>query len=265
MEFLGRLLLTQGQTELVTRALRSIAPKLAAAHSPEAMSDFRPWTKYKGIALARHPSGAYTYSTEHVALDADGSPFAYHPDNSGRDDLGYASWPSGSEDWRLILVPDPIDPSRPYVQPSGPAKGYFLSMTSLRSSQGRPTDAGTYVNSESIPYLVFPGDFLRIADVGSFGDLAMARNLANGRTSWAIVADQAPASHPLGEISLRLAENLGGSNPNPRNGDGIAPGVVQYMVFPNSRLDPPWPQNKKSLEATAHRLFLAVGGWPKSR
>lgn len=227
------------------------------------MIGFRPWTSYYGIELARHPSGAYSYSTEHVALDADGSPFAYHPENRGRDDLCFASWPSGSEDWRSILVADPTDPERPYVQPSGPAKGYFLSMTSLRSLQSSPTDAGTYVNSETIPYLVFPGDFLKIEGVGGFGDIVMARNLANGLTSWAIVADQAPASHPLGEISLRLAENLGGANPNPRNGDGIAPGMVQYMIFPNSRLNPPWPQSPEVLEATARRLFEAVGGWPE--
>jgi hypothetical protein len=226
------------------------------------MSDFAPWTEYRGLPLVRHVSGAYAYATDHVAIDADGSPFAYHPDDIGRDDLGFASWPSGNEDWRSILVADPAHPDQPYVQSSGPAQGYFLSMTTLHCMDGSSTDPSTYVDSEAIPYLVFPGDFLRIEGVGGFGDLAMARNLFNARESWAIVADQAPASHPLGEISIRLAENLGGTNVNPRNGEGIAAGPIQYVVFPNSRMDPPWPQTAEALGTAAHRLFEALGGWP---
>lgn len=225
------------------------------------MAGFLPWVRYRGVQLLRHWSGAYAYITDHVALDADGSPFAYHPDNIGRDDLRFASWPSGGEDWRNILVADPTQPDRPYVQKDGPAKGHFVSMTSLRSEAGRATDPRSYVDSETIPYLVFPGAFLEIAGVGGFGDLAMARNLANGRSSWAIVADQAPHDHPLGEISLCLAEKLGGVNPNPRNGDGIAEGAIEYLVFPGSRLDPPWPQAPSVLQVAARRL-LATTGWP---
>lgn len=226
------------------------------------MSSFAPWTEYRGLPLVRHASGAYAYTTDHVALDADGSLFAYHPCNTGRDDLCFASWPSGDEDWRWILVADPAHPERPYVQPSGPAQGYFLSMTSLRSLDGRSTDPASYVDSEAIPYLVFPGDFLTIEGVGGFGDLAMVRSLSSPRESWAIVADQAPASHPLGEISIRLAENLGGVNVNPRSGEGIAAGPVQYVVFPDSRLDPPWPQSAEALGTAAYRLLEAIGGWP---
>jgi hypothetical protein len=226
------------------------------------MSTFAPWTRYRGVALARHVSGCYVYTTDYVALDADGSLFSYHPDNIGRDDLSFASWPSGSEDWRSILVADPADPKRPYVQCEGPAKGYFLSMTTLRCSRSSPIDPRSYVDSEVIPYLVFPADFLKIEGVGAFGDLAMARNLSNGLMSWAVVADQGPAWHPLGEISLRLAANLGGVNVNPRNGEGIAPGLIEYMIFPNSRLDPPWPQTAEKLETTAFRLFAEIDGWP---
>lgn len=226
------------------------------------MAGFVSWTEYCGVALSRHSSGAYLYATDHVALDADGSLFAYHPDNIGRDDLGFASWPSGSEDWRWILVADPDDPSRPYVQREGPAKGYFLSMTTLRCSSSSALDPACYVDSEKIPYIVFPAGFLAIEGVGDFGDLAMARNLANGLVSWAIVADQGPSTHPLGEISLALAENLGGVNVNPRNGEGIAPGTVQYMIFPGSRLVPPWPQSAERLEQAARALLAATGGWP---
>lgn len=227
------------------------------------MSAFKPWTEYLGVPLARHPSGAYTYLIHDILLDADGSPYAYHPDNIGRDDLRFASWPNGNEDWRQILVSDPLDPDQPYVQEDGPAKGYFLSMTTLRSQTGAGTDPDTYVDSEAFPYLVFPADFLKIEGVGGFGDVAMTRHLGTSKISWAVVADQGPAANPLGEISLRLAEDLGGMRVNPRDGNGIAPGPVQFVLFPNSRLEPPWPQTAKRLERTARRLLREVGGWPE--
>ncbi|MEO5640467.1 MAG: glycoside hydrolase family 75 protein [Sphingomicrobium sp.] len=222
---------------------------------------FDGWTHYCGVALWRHASGAYRYTTDHLALDADGSLFAYHPDNLGRDDLRFASWPSGAEDWRWILVADADEPSRPWVQREGPAKGYFLSMTTLRDPHGAATDPATYVDSEAIPYLVFPANFLKIDGVGGFGDVAMARNLRSGEESWAVVADQGPAPHPLGEVSLRLAEALGGRDLNPRNGDGIAPGPYEYLIFPNSRLDPPWPRSATTLRRQAEARFAAIGGW----
>lgn len=225
---------------------------------------FDPWTAYNNVPLLRDAgSGAYTYTTDQMALDADGSLFAYHPDNTGRDDLGFASWPSGNEDWRWILVADPTDPTRPWVQPDGPAKGYFLSMTTLCDPHGAPTDPATYVDAEAVPYLVFPANFLKIEGVGGFGDLAMARNLDSGEQSWAIVADQGPAPHPLGEVSIAMCEALGGIDPNPRNGEGIPPGPYQYMIFPGSRLSPSWPQSSGWLEARAHALFDKVGGWPE--
>ena len=179
------------------------------------MDDFAPWKDYLGVALLRCASGAYAYITDETALDADGSPFAYHPDNSGRDDLRFASWPSGDEDWRSILVSDPVDPTRPFVQTEGPAKGYFLSMTTLRSLLGSPTDPLTYVDSEVIPYIVFPANFLKIEGVGGFGDLAVARNLSNGRTSWAIVADQGPAGHPSREPGQSMGSLPANGLPDP--------------------------------------------------
>ena len=59
-------------------------------------------------------TGAYSYKTGHVELDADGCPRAYHPDDTGLDFLANAGFPHGS--WRSVLVVDPEDPSRPFVQ-----------------------------------------------------------------------------------------------------------------------------------------------------
>ena len=95
---------------------------------------FDPWTAYNNVPLLRDAgSGAYTYTTDQMALDADGSLFAYHPDNTGRDDLGFASWPSGNEDWRWILVADPAAPTRPWIQPQA-GGGYEMNYSVRRKS-----------------------------------------------------------------------------------------------------------------------------------
>jgi hypothetical protein len=60
----------------------------------------------------------------------------------------------------------------------------------------------------------------------------------NGQESAAIVADVGPRNDPLGEVSIRLAENLGGHNVNPRNGAGMPTGRFAYVVFPRSKATP---------------------------
>lgn len=218
---------------------------------------FTHWTSYEGDDLYRHSSGAYSYITSHMALDADGSPRAYHPDgHSGLDALANAGYPN--KGWRSVLAVDPADPSRPYVQPSG----FFVSKTSLRDKTSAETDPATYVDAETIPYLVFPGNFYAMTGTGAYGDLAMARNLRTGAETYAVVADGGPSKAPLGEVSLALATALGGNNPNPRNGAGMPQGPFQYLVFPRSRPDPAWPQTAADMERTARSLLAGVGGWP---
>jgi hypothetical protein len=83
--------------------------------------------------------------------------------------------------------------------------------------------------------------------------------------SAAIVADGGPTDAPLGEISLSLAEALGGHNPNPRNGAGASVGLFQYVVFPRSRQRPPWRRTVADIAAQVQALLDAIGGWPALR
>ena len=49
-----------------------------------AACDLEHWRTYKGVRLLKHPDiSAYAYKTSHVAIDADGSPDAYHPKETG--------------------------------------------------------------------------------------------------------------------------------------------------------------------------------------
>jgi hypothetical protein len=220
------------------------------------------WLTYEGVDVFRVGRSAYTYKTSHVALDADGSPRAYNPGDTGLDANANAGYPN--KGWRSVLVADPHDPGRPYVQQSGPTRGYFVSKTSLHdpSPHVQATDPVKYVDSESFPYIVFPGGFYAIKGTGGWGDVVMARALATGAESAAIIADGGPTKAPLGEMSLRLAASLGGHNPNPRTGAGAPRGAFQYVVFPGSRRDPPWPRSLEDIQQQASALLQTIQGWP---
>jgi hypothetical protein len=218
------------------------------------------WMTYKSVDLFR-PVGstAYTYKTTRMALDADGAPKAYHPDNvSGLDDPANAGFPHGG--WKDVLVADPANPGRPFVQPNGPTAGFFVSMTALQGA-GDATDPKKYVDAGQIPYLVFPGNFHKLKGTGTTGDFVMAKNLNNGRVISGLVADIGGADHDLGEVSLAMATGLGGNNPNPRNGKGMPPGPYRYVVFPSSHKAPKWPLTAAQVDQAAQALLAAAGGW----
>lgn len=221
------------------------------------------WIDYEGVAV-RHigDHGAYIYRTSHVALDADGSPRAYHPNNEGIDDNRNAGYPN--KGWKSVLVVDPNDPSEPHVQRDGaPFPGYFVSKTSLRSHTTADIDPAAYVNSEAIPYIVFPGAFYAIKGTGRYGDLAMVRAIGTNHETCAIVADGGPTKAPLGEMSLALATALGGDqHPNPRNGRGAPRGTFEYIIFPGSAAQPAWPRTLADIDARARALLADLGGWP---
>ncbi|MBL8552983.1 MAG: hypothetical protein JNL41_01805 [Phenylobacterium sp.] len=215
---------------------------------------------YRGVALKRFSgSAAYAYSTSRIAIDADGAPNAYHPQDRGIDALANAGYPNGG--WRSIIVPDPANPSRGYVQPSGPFAGYFVSMTTVQDTGKARTDPARYVDSTKVPYIVFPGAFYRMKGTGHRGVLGMARNLATGQTSPMIFADGGATNHELGEVSIKLAENLGGANVNPRTGRGAPRGPFAYVIFPGSETSPPWPRSDADLRDRAEAELARIGGW----
>ena len=93
------------------------------------------------------------------------------------------------------------------------------------------TDPDRYVDASTIPYLVFPSTFHQIQGTGRMGDFGYAINLTTGDPTGFIVADVGPANHSLGEISIAMANELGGHEANPRNGSGAPSGPFAYVVF----------------------------------
>jgi hypothetical protein len=237
---------------------------------PPATCQFGAWQTYNGVSLRRHLSGAYIYKTANKNIDADGAPNAYHPADVGKpcsasagllglDCPANAGYPNGGF-WRDVLVVDPNDSSKPYVQPSGAYAGFFIAKTSLQDTARAPTDIARYVNSSTIPYVVFPGNFYSLSGTGRMGDLGFAINLSNNKKTHYVAADVGPSSAPLGEMSIAMQVALGGVNPNPINGAGAPSGTILYVGFPNSTATYSWPMTNAQMSANIQQLLSNVGG-----
>ena len=152
--------------------------------------------EYRGAKILRFPnSQAYFYAITRMAIDADGAPNAYHPQDKGIDALANAGFPRGN--WKAILVADPAKPDQPFVQTEGKFAGFFVSQTTLQDRSLAVTDIRRYVDSTRVPYIVFPGGFFALKGTGDFGDVGVAMNLDNGKESPFIVADAGPRDAPL--------------------------------------------------------------------
>ena len=246
-----------------SRSLPGSAPRAAVSEirSEAVKHPSAAWLDYLGTSLYRVDDGkAYCYVTKSMTVDADGAPNAYHPDDKGIDALGNAGYPR-KKWWKDVLVADAADPSRAFVQPKGEYAGFFVSKTALQDGAKAVTDPARYVDARNIPYLVFPGSFYALKGTGEYGDIGIAINLDTHESSAFIVADQGPSEARLGEVSICLAERLGGKNVNPRTGSGLPKGRVLYVVFPHSKAEPAWPLSDAAIKEKAAGLLESIGGW----
>lgn len=182
-----------------------------------------------------------------LSVDADGSPRAYHPRNTGLDALGNAGRPGNW--WGLATN----GRGQPYVQgPNDPAPGYYVSTTALADGRYPASDSRRYVNSETVPFIAIPPQ-LKSQGV-QLGDLVAVRNERTGKTVFAVVADIGPRDH-LGEGSIKLAQELGIDADARRGGAGSG---VSYVAFPGTRQA--FPLTHESIQAAGRRAYDAWGG-----
>ncbi|WP_447759601.1 hypothetical protein [Pseudomonas moraviensis] len=239
--------------------------------SAAGICSFEEWSEHRGVKLLKEEGGsAYVFSAANIKVDADGAPNAYHPADiglncitgsgfKGLDCPANGGYPN-SNWWRSAIVPDPQDPKKAYVQPTGNFKGYFVSRTSLQDRSKSDFNTAKYVDSTSIPFLVFPGSFYSKSGTGHLGDLGYAVNVESGKGSAFIVAEIGPSDAHLGEMSIFLGRALGGTDPNPRTGTGVPKGRIAYIVFPSSKSTPSWPLTLNEMEDRVSVLLKAVGG-----
>jgi hypothetical protein len=193
-----------------------------------------------------------------LAIDADGAPDAYHPEDRGLDALANAGKPGH---WWGVVTAGGEESGEPVVQgPSDPKPGYYVSSTSLQDKSKKRTDPRRYVDSSSVPYLAVSPLVLagKLAGGARVGDLAAVVSTATGRVAYAVVADVGPKDK-LGEGSIALAQALGVKDASPRRG-GARSGIV-YVVFPGSSAG--WPRTNEDIAAAGAKLFEAWGGVPR--
>ncbi len=199
----------------------------------------------KDIPIA-HLSGTSAFFYESgMTIDADGAPNAYHPDNTGLDDLANAGAPGRWEGLAKDANGEPI------IQgPNDPFPGYYVSATALADRSKAMNDPARYVDASRIPFIVLPGGMARQLGARP-GDFAVVFNRRNGKSSYAIFGDVGPFDR-IGEGSVALAENLGVRS-DARNG-GARGGIV-YLVFPGSGNGR--PRAIEEINAESEKLLLA--------
>jgi hypothetical protein len=186
-----------------------------------------------------------------LAIDADGAPNAYHPDDlSGIDALVHAGVPGNW--WALVT-----ENGEPILQKGGTYTGFYVSMTWLHREDGlySPVDPRYWIDAREVPYLAIPRSVWEPAGIDK-GDLAVVLNEKANRISWAIVADWG-TEETLGEGSIALAETLKVPS-DPRVG-GVPEGIA-YLVFPNTAGRPRWPRDVGEMERKVAELLAEFGG-----
>ena len=184
-------------------------------------------TSIENFSVFKLMNGTITYRAK-LAIDADGSPRAYGPNNTGLDLTEHAL--NGSN-WVGVVTDENGEPL--IQKASNPYPGLYVSQTSLIDTTFSNSDPRRYVNAEKIPYIVLPETLMIIADI-KIGDIGYAYNPKTKKGAYAVFADVGPEGL-LGEGSIRLAKDLGLDNISPRDG-GLEGAAVQYVVFPNTSL-----------------------------
>jgi hypothetical protein len=196
-------------------------------------------------------AGVFFYESG-LAIDADGSPRAYHPtDRLGLDSLSHAGYRGN---WWALVTDNEKTSGTPIVQgATDPAPGYFVSTTALYDrTNTNPRDPRRYVDAGNIPYVVLHPKGLHYARLGDFATVV---NLKNRKVSAAIVADESAPNLPVGEGSIALAEALA-IDSSPRRGG--QDGKVVFVIYPGSGNGE--PRKLQDILANSNRLFEAWGG-----
>jgi hypothetical protein len=202
----------------------------------------------RDIPIWHLPGSPVFFYESGMTIDADGAPNAYHPDNTGLDDLKNAGSPGNWEG----LAKD--RDGEPFVQgPDDPFPGYYVSETALADRSKPVNDPTRYVDASKVPFIVLPGAMARLFGARP-GDFAEVLNLGNGKSSHAIFGDVGPSDR-IGEGSVALAENLG-IRSDARNG-GARRGIL-YLIFPGSGNGQ--PRSVEEINAETEKLVQDWGG-----
>jgi hypothetical protein len=227
-------------------------PALPASCSRSVLLNFpvvhRAGGEVQEVPIWQVPGSPAFFFVSGMTIDADGAPNAYHPDNTGLDDIANAGVPGH---WDGIITDRT---GEPIIQgPDDPFPGFYVSCTSLTDRTKARTDPTRYVDASKVPYIVLPRD---VAYQGGAqpGDFAAVMNLRSGKLSYAIFADVGT----LGEGSIALANNLGIWSDARQGGRR---GGILYLVFPGSGNRQ--PRAVEEISSETEKLLQDWGGAEK--
>lgn len=206
----------------------------------------------RGKLTVTQVSGAVVFEAG-MAIDADGAPNAYGPDDRGLDRLANARH---HRRWVGVATDEK---GHPLVQKKGPYRGFYVSITSLQNAEIRnEANPAKYVDARKISYIVLPPEMTERFGI-ELGDMAVVIHKASGKTAFAIFADTGPHGK-IGEGSIALARKLALPS-DPRTGfteDGIL-----YIVFPGSGLGPGKLRTRAEINRDAAEQYENWGGQEK--
>jgi hypothetical protein len=208
-------------------------------------------TNIESNNVYKHNSSGFILYKAKMAIDADGHPCAYGPNDSGLDYTANAGYPGNW--WGVVTDVN----GNPIIQgPSDPCPGMYVSTTSLYNSTYAITNPNRYVHSGNVPYYVVPNSLKTMSGL-YMGDVGYIYNTQNGLGSFAILADIGP-SGKLGEGSMQLAQRLG-INPNPKTGGTSSP-IIYYILFPNSGFGQGKIPSNSQIDSIGNIRFYPAGG-----
>jgi len=180
----------------LTVAMRSGFKLIISRGTPAPRAESYVIGEIAGVQVSELASGVAVFYRAGMDVDADGSPHAYHPENTGLDVNQDAM--DGSEWVGVVTAND----GSPVIQDSSdPAPGFYVSTTSLEDPTQAVTKPSRYVDATRIPYIVIPGGALGRARLGH---PTIVLDVLTGRRVKGIVADAGPRDK-IGEASMFLA------------------------------------------------------------
>lgn len=220
------------------------------------------------IPLRRIQGTTPVFFQSKLSCDVDGSPNAYHPidDRLSLDVIESAEGQRAGDrpDGPLIVQPSPEIVvwvgGKPFVQPSGEFKGFFVSETTLQNTAMAVTDPHRYLDARHIQYIVLPRGMVPEAKIG---DLAIVYDPVAKAVAAAVYGDIGPSTE-AGEAALATLQRLGMRASDGKSSPGQLRDDMFYLVFPNtaSRLQQaePWPHPQSTIDALATDELAKWGG-----
>lgn len=186
---------------------------------------------FQGISVYQDPApGNRIHYISDLSVDVDGAEHSYRLDNMASkgalDDIkNSAGYPNSS--WQNVLVRDPKNPNKPYVDENG----FCVSMTSYQREGFGSLDRRRYLDADKIPYAVIPGRIRKLCRGVLLGCKARITDTVDDRAIDCVCGDFSGSN--IGEASQAAARFFDPAL-SARNGDDRKRYLFEF--FPSQQI-----------------------------